>query len=134
MRNFGRFGRIAFRLMTLLTPYPRVCSMAAGGLLIILFQVWPFSVVVEVMLNGHHLTGTPESGLSTAAHYWYSTFPTSRLRIPIQVAAGGVGIYYLKESAKDIGEGSAVECWVDDNYSGAKFLENVASGVEAVPT
>jgi hypothetical protein len=86
------------------------------------------------MLNRHHLTGTPESDLSTAAHYWYSTFPTSRLRIPIQVAAGGVGIYYLKESAKDVGDGSAVECWVDDNYSGAKFLENVASGVESVPT
>lgn len=34
----------------------------------------------------------------------------------------------------DIGEGSAVECWVDDNYGGARVIENAADVQESTPT
>jgi hypothetical protein len=46
--------------------------------------------------------------------------------MPIQVGAGDIGIHYLKEPVSVVGEGSAVECWVDDNYGGAKVIENAA--------
>jgi hypothetical protein len=70
-------------------------------------------------------------------HYWYSILPTSKVRIPISVGAGDVGVYYLKEPIGygEGGEGSAVECWVDDNYGGAKVIENggdVSSGTPAL--
>ena len=69
-------------------------------------------------------------------HYWYSTLPTSKLRIPINVGAGDVGIYYVKEpmGRGDIDEGSGVECWVDDNYKGARVIENAADVKESTPT
>ncbi|PFH45341.1 hypothetical protein AMATHDRAFT_71805 [Amanita thiersii Skay4041] len=73
------------------------------------------------------------SVLKTSEHYWYSTLPTSKLRVPIQVGAGDIGVYYLKEPVGVVGEGSAVECWVDDNYRGAKVMENAADVGEAVP-
>ncbi|THU85823.1 hypothetical protein K435DRAFT_378757 [Dendrothele bispora CBS 962.96] len=71
----------------------------------------------------------------TKAHYWYSTLPTSKLRIPINVGAGDISIYYLVEPEKDIGEGSSVSCWVDDNVGGSKVLFNSAADIrEAEPT
>ncbi|KAJ7130333.1 hypothetical protein C8R44DRAFT_872145 [Mycena epipterygia] len=54
------------------------------------------------------------NSLNTKAHYWYSSLPTSKIRIPILIGAGDVGVYYLKEPISIVGEGSAVECWVDD--------------------
>ena len=33
-----------------------------------------------------------------------------------------------------VGEGSSVECWVDDNYAGAKVIENAADIGDAIPT
>jgi hypothetical protein len=72
----------------------------------------------------HHPTG---SEARMKAHYWFATLPTSKLRIPIKVGAGDIGIYYLKEPVSQVGEGSSVECWVDDNYGGAKVVENAAS-------
>ena len=66
------------------------------------------------------------SSLRTTSHYWYSTLPTSKLRIPVQVGAGDIGVYFLREPISQVGEGSAVECWVDDNYAGAKVIENAA--------
>lgn len=61
---------------------------------------------------------------SAYAHYWASQQPTSRLRIPIQVGSGDIAIYYLKEPRSDDNPGSAIQCWVDDNYGGAKLLTN----------
>ncbi|KIO11256.1 hypothetical protein M404DRAFT_13390 [Pisolithus tinctorius Marx 270] len=72
------------------------------------------------------------SPLLTAAYYWHSTTALSRLRVPIRVGAGDVGIYYLKEPIRDIGEGSQLECWVDDNFGGAVTIEN--SGDISNPT
>ncbi|KAF8901539.1 hypothetical protein CPB85DRAFT_1417603 [Mucidula mucida] len=69
----------------------------------------------------------PKGTASSQDHYWYSTLPLSKLRIPLQVGAGDIGVYYVQEPASQVGEGSAVECWVDDNYAGAKVLENAAN-------
>lgn len=74
------------------------------------------------------------SELNSHAHYWYSSLPTSRLRVGIQVGAGDIGIYYLREPASEVGLGSAVECWVDDNYKGAVVIENAAQVGEPIPT
>ena len=40
----------------------------------------------------------------------------------------------LFEGAGVVGEGSSVECWVDDNYAGAKVFENAADIGDAIPT
>ncbi|KAG1805480.1 uncharacterized protein BJ212DRAFT_1283642 [Suillus subaureus] len=74
------------------------------------------------------------SPLLTTGYYWYSTLPTSRLRVPIKVGAGDVGIYYLKEPISQIGEGSEIECWVDDNFAGAVIIENAGDVNGGVPT
>lgn len=64
-------------------------------------------------------------GGATAAHYFYSTLPQSRIRIPIIVGHGDVGIYYLKEGRDRLADGgSQIECWVDDNYPGRRELSN----------
>ncbi|KAJ7608455.1 hypothetical protein FB45DRAFT_387785 [Roridomyces roridus] len=80
----------------------------------------------------HPTLGGGATALDAKAHYWHSTLPTSRLRVPIMVGAGDVGVYYLKEPIKEVGEGSAVECWVDDNYAGARTIENAADVGESV--
>jgi hypothetical protein len=69
-------------------------------------------------------TGVP--AIDSASHYWYSTLPTSRLRIPLIVGAGDIGIYYVREPRAVLGsEGSsAVDCWVDDNYGGRVLIDN----------
>ncbi|KAF9045273.1 hypothetical protein BJ165DRAFT_1476455 [Panaeolus papilionaceus] len=68
--------------------------------------------------------------LKMTSHYFYSTLPTSKLRIPIQIGAGDVAISFIQHPINQIGEGSSVECWVDDNYGGAKTLENSWEGDE----
>ncbi|KAF9556092.1 Cap64 protein [Agrocybe pediades] len=102
-------------------------------------EVAPFCVSANDLINplppslfygsgwsAYHPSTSGGSSLQTTAHYWYSTLPTSKLRIPIQVGAGDIGIYYLREPVSNVGEGSSVECWVDDNYGGAKVIENAA--------
>ena len=72
----------------------------------------------------------PEQGTSpllTAGYYWHSWMPLSTLRVPIKIGAGDVGIYYMKEPIKDIGEGSQLKCWVDDNIRGAVIIENAGN-------
>ncbi|KAJ6463977.1 hypothetical protein C8R45DRAFT_1024810 [Mycena sanguinolenta] len=101
-------------------------------------EIAPFCVSANDLINplppslfygsgwhAHH-PSMGSSSLDTKAHYFHSTLPTSKLRVPIMVGAGDVAVYYLKEPFKDVGEGSAVECWVDDNYAGARTIENAA--------
>lgn len=83
-------------------------------------------------INAHPPPGS--SPLLTAGYYWYSTLPLSKLRVPIKVGAGDVGIYFLKEPMSQIGEGSEIECWVDDNFGGAVVIENAGDVHDAVPT
>ncbi|KZT00724.1 uncharacterized protein LAESUDRAFT_665546 [Laetiporus sulphureus 93-53] len=71
--------------------------------------------------------------LSSHAHYFYTSLPTSKMRVSIQVSAGDVGVYYVKEPSSNVGLGSAVECWVDDNFAGAVVIENAAPVGEPTP-
>ncbi|KAF8624733.1 hypothetical protein AX17_007064 [Amanita inopinata Kibby_2008] len=109
-------------------------------------EIAPFCVSANNLINplppslfygsgwyAHHPPTSSGEMLHVTAHYWYSTLPTSKLRVPIQVGAGDVGVYYLKEPMKDVGEGSVIECWVDDNYKGAKAIENAADIGESTP-
>ncbi|TCD68771.1 Cap64p [Steccherinum ochraceum] len=81
----------------------------------------------------HPAPGSAE--LTSHQHYWYSTLPTSRLRVPVFVGAGDIGIYYLREPMPENGsEGAAVECWVDDNYTGAVVIENYGNVGEDTPS
>ena len=45
-----------------------------------------------------------------------------------------MGVYYLREPLGDVGEGSLVECWVDDNCVGVNVIENAADIGDAIPT
>ncbi|KAJ6588248.1 CAP64-like protein [Mycena capillaripes] len=117
-------------------PRSRISTRPTGGRPF--EEIAPFCVSANDLINPlppslfygsgwyafHPSMGT--SSLNTKAHYWYSSLPTSKLRVPITVGAGDVGVYYIKESIRDSGEGSAVECWVDDNYPGARTIENAA--------
>ena len=84
--------------------------------------------------QAHHPPSVSVSAAAanSAAHYWYSTLPTSRLRIPLTVGAGDIGVYYIREE-KGKG-GSEVACWVDDNYDGQVTFGNVGTGGEIEPT
>ncbi|KAG5353189.1 hypothetical protein C0989_009566 [Termitomyces sp. Mn162] len=74
-------------------------------------------------------------GPATTSHYWYSTLPGSKLRVPIQVGAGDVGVYYVREPVAKVGAGSRAKCWVDDNVPGARVIDNVLQeGEEETPT
>ncbi|KAK7052955.1 hypothetical protein VNI00_004275 [Paramarasmius palmivorus] len=84
----------------------------------------PPSLFVGTGWNAFH---PPQSGggstMNSKAHYWYSTLPGSRIRVPVQIGGGDVGVYYLV-SPDNGGEGSEIDCWVDDNTPGARTLRN----------
>ncbi|KAJ6613622.1 CAP64-like protein [Mycena sp. CBHHK59/15] len=106
-------------------------------------EVAPFCVSANDLINplppslfygsGWHAfhPSTGSNSLNTKAHYWHSTLPTSKIRIPLMIGAGDVAVYYLKEPISIVGEGSAIECWVDDNYPGARTIENAADVTES---
>lgn len=72
----------------------------------------------------HPKTSGGAVDLYVGQHYWAATMPGSKFRIPVQVGAGDVSLYYLREPASQVGEGSSVDCWVDDNVAGAKRASN----------
>jgi hypothetical protein len=81
----------------------------------------------------HPPTGT--NAISSASHYWYSSQPMSRLRVGVNLGAGDVGVYYLKEPKSVVGlYGSSVHCWVDDNYAGRVEISNAGDVGEPTPT
>lgn len=81
----------------------------------------------------HPPTGT--NAVSSASHYWYSSQPMSRLRLNVNLGAGEVGVYYLKEPKSVVGlYGSSVNCWVDDNYGGRVQISNAGDVGEPTPT
>ena len=76
--------------------------------------------------------GSDEAGAT--GYYWYSTLPTSKLRVPIKLAAGDVGIYYMMEPRGDFRDGGpGVLCWVDDNVAGAVEISGVGDVGGPVP-
>jgi hypothetical protein len=127
-------------------PQARIGSRPADYAARSFEEVSPFCVSANDLINPlppsmfsgsgwevfHPPPGSAE--LSSHAHYWYSSLPTSKLRVGIQVGAGDIGIYYLKEPAGEVNLGSAIECWVDDNYNGAIIIENSANIAEDIPT
>jgi len=81
----------------------------------------------------HPPTGT--NAISSTSHYWYSSQPMSRLRLGVNLGAGDVGVYYLKEPKSVVGlYGSVVNCWVDDNYAGRVEISNAGDVGEPTPT
>lgn len=87
--------------------------------------------------NVHHpLSAGPggSNALLPTAHYWHSTVPTSKIRVPLLIGAGDVAVYYIQEPIKNVGEGSEVKCWVDDNYAGAKAINNAGDVRDPTPT
>jgi hypothetical protein len=79
--------------------------------------------------SGWHAFHPPPTGVpvtDSTSHYWFSTLPTSHLRVPLIVSAGDIGIYYVREPRAVLAsEGSsAIECWVDDNYDGRVIIDN----------
>ncbi|KAL7415570.1 hypothetical protein BDY24DRAFT_381553 [Mrakia frigida] len=104
-------------------------------------EVEPFCVSANDLINplppslfygsgwhAHH----PEKGDNDDKHYWYAEQPTSRLRVPVKIGAGEVGIYYL-QSPEDRPLGNAL-CWVDDNVGGGVELSGTADVYDVVPT
>lgn len=99
-------------------------------------EVRPFCVSANDLINplppslfygsGWHAYHPPK-GVSMAeggetAHYWYSTLPTSKLRVPMKMGSGDVAVYYWRE--EDPEELSGAKCWVDDNLPGAIDIWN----------
>lgn len=99
-----------------------------------LTEAEPFCVAADDLINplppslfygsGWHVYHPEnDSGSDDNRHYWYSTQPTSKLRVPLKVGAGDIAVYYLEEG-KSVEESTSIECWVDDNYPGKVLLRN----------
>lgn len=64
--------------------------------------------------------------------YWYAERPTSRLRIPLRIGAGDVGVYFMQQPMDK--PAATAKCWVDDNVGGAKALKGNADTEEPIAT
>ncbi len=105
-------------------------------------EIEPFCVSANDLINplppslfygsGWHPYHPAKGAGNEDRHYWYAEQPTSRLRIPVRLGAGDVGIYYL-QSPEDRPLGRAM-CWVDDNTAGAVELSGTADVPDVVPT
>ncbi|WVR08443.1 hypothetical protein IAU60_005498 [Kwoniella sp. DSM 27419] len=105
-------------------------------------EIEPFCVAASDLINplppslfsgSGWATYHPPKGASLEdRHYWYADQPTARLRVPLKLGAGDVGIYFLQSPVdKPLGN---VKCWVDDNYNGAKELEGTAEVEDVIAT
>jgi hypothetical protein len=126
-------------------PAARIATRPEDMRTRVLEEVAPFCVSANDLVNplppslfygsgwhAHHPPGGTAGTAHSAAHYWYSTLPTSRLRIGVNVAGGDVGVYYIREPQAVLGAegGSAITCWVDDNEAGSVTVSNVGGGDE----
>ena len=119
----GDFGRKAYEEPT---PF---CISAND-----LVNPLPVSIFTGTGWAAYH-PPTGANAVSSASHYWYSSQPMSRLRLNVNLGAGEVGVYYLKEPKSVVGAaGSLVNCWVDDNYGGRVQLSNAGDVGEPTPT
>lgn len=94
----------------------------------------PESIFAGSGWTGVHPSSGGSQDLYVGGHYWEATMPGSRFHIPVQLGAGDVGVYYLKEPREKIGTGSFVDCWVDDNQAGAKRVGNADNVGDLEPT
>lgn len=72
-----------------------------------------------------------DAQLEAGSHYWYSTYPTSKLRVPIKIRGGDVAIWYMTEARGR--PSSAISCWVDNNYAGAAIIDSAGQGDSPAP-
>lgn len=105
-------------------------------------EIEPFCVAASDLINplpvslfygsGWHSYHPPKGAITEDRHYWYAEQPTSRLRIPLKLGAGDVGIYFLQSPVdKPLG---TVKCWVDDNFAGGRELQGTAEVEEVIAT
>ncbi|QRW26062.1 glycosyltransferase family 90 protein [Rhizoctonia solani] len=59
------------------------------------------------------------------------TLPTSKIRVSVKLAAGDVGVYYVREQQG--AQVAEVACWVDDNVAGAVKVTNRGTGDVPLP-
>jgi hypothetical protein len=111
-------------------------------------EVEPFCVSANDLVNplppslfygsgwlAYHPAKGPQLSLEESRHYWYSTMPTSKLRVQLKVGAGDIAVYYLQEPESPDGKlNSQVKCWVDDNVKGAKTISNAADVDHSTPS
>ncbi|KAK8850365.1 hypothetical protein IAR55_004283 [Kwoniella newhampshirensis] len=105
-------------------------------------EIEPFCVAASDLINplppslfygsGWHTYHPPKGAVHEDRHYWYAEQPTARLRIPLKLGAGDVGIYFM-QSPPDKPLGS-VKCWVDDNVAGSKELLGTAEVEDVIAT
>ncbi|KAK4688261.1 hypothetical protein P7C73_g1846, partial [Tremellales sp. Uapishka_1] len=105
-------------------------------------EIEPFCVAASDLISplppslfygsGWHTYHPPKSAIVEDRHYWYAEQPTSRLRIPLRLGAGDVGVYFLQSPVeKPLG---VVRCWVDDNSAGGVDLHGTAEIEEVMAT
>ncbi|RXK41718.1 hypothetical protein M231_00953 [Tremella mesenterica] len=114
-------------------------------------EIEPFCVAASDLINplprslfygsGWQIYHPPKGAVNEDRHYWqvfflyifrYAEQPTSRLRIPLKLGAGDVGIYFLQSPVdKPLG---TVKCWVDDNSPGARELKGTAEVEDVIAT
>ncbi|OCF43326.1 hypothetical protein I317_02895 [Kwoniella heveanensis CBS 569] len=105
-------------------------------------EIEPFCVAASDLINplppslfygsGWHTYHPPRGAVYEDRHYWYAEQPTARLRVPLKLGAGDVGIYFLQSPPdKPLG---TVKCWVDDNVGGAKELVGTAEVEDVIAT
>ncbi|KAL1407722.1 hypothetical protein Q8F55_007155 [Vanrija albida] len=99
-------------------------------------EVKPFCVSANDLINPlppNHFSGSgwkafhPKKG-ADPIHYWYSDIAGSRMRVPIDISAGQVAIYYLQGPDRKLAGGA--DCWVDDDYEHAVELTGGAPDVD----
>ncbi|KAI0262098.1 hypothetical protein BC834DRAFT_1043663 [Gloeopeniophorella convolvens] len=93
-----------------------------------LVNLLPPSLFHGLGWHTYHLppTGVPVTG--SAACHWYNVLPTSWLRILLAVGAGDV---HKPRAVLGPEGGSAVKCWVDNNYRG-KVVVDIAGNADAI--
>ena len=105
-------------------------------------EVQPFCVSANDLINplppslftgtGWHMQKPKhtiaDSQTTVDAYYWYASYPTSKLRVPITTSGGDVAIWYLTQDSQVGQETSKVKCWVDNNYPGAATINADRAG------
>ncbi|WVQ70607.1 hypothetical protein IAR50_000126 [Cryptococcus sp. DSM 104548] len=105
-------------------------------------EIEPFCVAASNLINplpdslflgsGWKPYHPPKGAVQEDRHYWYAEQPTARLRVPLVLGAGDVGIYFLQSPPdKPLG---VVKCWVDDNYAGNTELHGTAEVEDVIAT
>ncbi|BEJ11485.1 hypothetical protein CspHIS471_0109070 [Cutaneotrichosporon sp. HIS471] len=74
----------------------------------------------------------PKNAIREDRFYWYAEQPTSRLRVPLRIGAGDVGIYFMQMPMDK--PAATAKCWVDDNTGGAKTLHGNVETEEPIAT